>query len=177
MAKLAFSKLNKIKNVADKVCTIGDNELIVKQYLPLADKLELIIAVIEQAGDEEGFFNIVKLEAFYRVEMVKNYTNITFTDKQLEDIPKLYDALILNNTWNIVENEIPEIERNYIWSNILDLAREITKYNNSLLGILKTVSQDYSQLDLDATAIQKKLADPENMALLKQLVAKTGLVN
>lgn len=177
MAKLAFSKLNKIKTIADKTCEIGENTLSVKQYLPLAEKLDLIVAVIDQAGDEEGFFNIVKLETFYRIEMVKRYTNISFTDKQLEDIPKLYDALVLNDIWDAVEMMVPEKERDYIWNNILDLAREVTQYNNSILGILKTVSQDYSQMDLDATAIQKKLADPENLALLREMMSKTGLVN
>lgn len=178
MAKLAFSKLNKIKNVSDKTISIGDNDIILKQYLPLADKLELIIAVIEQAGNgEEGFFNLVKLEAFYRIEMVKRYTNISFTDKQLEDIPKLYDALVLNNIWNIIINEIPEQEQEYIWNNILSMAKEITTYNNSILGILKSVSQNYDQLNLDATEIQKKIGDPENLALLKAMVNKTGLVN
>lgn len=178
MAKLAFSKLNKIKNVSDKIISIGDNDIILKQYLPLADKLELIIAVIEQAGNgEEGFFNLVKLEAFYRIEMVKRYTNISFTDKQLEDIPKLYDALILNNIWNTIISEIPEQEQEYIWNNILSMAKEITTYNNSILGILKSISQNYDQLNLDATEIQKKIGDPENLALLKAMVNKTGLVN
>jgi hypothetical protein len=95
----------------------------------------------------------------------------------LEDVTKVYDALILNDVWSAVENAVPQSERDYIWNNILDLAREVTAYNNSLLGILNTVSQNYSNLDLDATEIQKKLADPENMALLKQMVSKTGLVN
>jgi hypothetical protein len=81
MAKLAFSKLNKIKSIPDVVGTIDGNELVVRQYLPLEDKIELIINVLEQAGSNEGFFNRVKLNAFYIVEMIKAYTNISFTEK------------------------------------------------------------------------------------------------
>jgi hypothetical protein len=42
------------------------------------------------------------------------------------------------------------------------------------MGILETVSQDYSGLELDAQNIQKSLADPNNMALLKDILTKLG---
>jgi hypothetical protein len=31
--------------------------------------------------------------------MLRAYTNISFTEKQLEDIPKLYDAITMNHIW------------------------------------------------------------------------------
>lgn len=174
MAKLAFSKLNKIKNWEPIAYDYMGNELIVKQYVPLAEKIQLITNVIEQSGDEAGFFNIVKLEAFYRIEMIKTYTNISFTEKQLEDPAKLYDALILNDIWGFVEDKIPEIERTYVWNNILELAKEITTYNSSILGILRTVNEEYEAMDLDATKIQQALGDPENLTLIKNIVEKLG---
>jgi hypothetical protein len=106
--------------------------------------------------------------------MIKAYTNIVFTEKQLEDIPKLYDALILNDVWAFVEDKIPAIERQYIWDNILIMAEEITKYNNSILGVLKAISEDYSEMNLDASAIQEKFKDPETLPMVKQLL--NGLV-
>jgi hypothetical protein len=42
------------------------------------------------------------------------------------------------------------------------------------MGILDIISQDYSNLNFDASAIQEKLADPENMALLRQVLDKLG---
>lgn len=178
MAKLAFSKINKIKSIPNISYMFGENEIEVKQYLPLADKVQLMLAVIEQAGNnEEGFFNIVKLEAHYRIELIKAYTNITFTDKQLEDPTKIYDALILNDIWAFIEDKIPQAEREYLWSNIIEWSREITKYNNSILGVLKSVSQDYSNLKLDVNDIQQKITDPNMLSTLKEMLDKTGLVN
>jgi hypothetical protein len=69
--------------------------------------------------------------------MVKAYTNISFTDKQMEDIPKLYDGLILNDVWPFVEDKIPATERDYIWHNIIEMANRVTEYQNSVLGVLK----------------------------------------
>lgn len=175
MAKIPFNKLNKIKNLPTQKYSFGEYEIEIEQYLPLEDKLNLITAVIDQAGNgEEGFFNIVKLDAYYKIEMIKAYTNISFTDKQLEDTPKLFDAIVLNDIWPFAEDKIPQIEREYIWNNILNLAREITNYNNSALGILKGISTDYSNLKLEATDIQKEINNPDALGLLREILTKLG---
>jgi hypothetical protein len=36
------------------------------------------------------------------------------------------------------------------------------------------MNRDYNNMSLDASEIQKTLADPENMALLKDVLAKLG---
>ncbi len=178
MAKIAFSKLNKIKNLAPITFQMGENVSIeVEQYLPLAEKVELITRVIEQSGNgEEGFFNILKLDAYYRIEMVKAYTNISFTEKQLEDPTKVFDALMLNDTWAFIEDKIPESERKYIWDNILVLAREITSYNHSVMGFMKMLIANKDNLEFDATELMETLNNPEALALLKGMVEKTGLM-
>jgi uncharacterized protein YpbB len=177
MAKLAFSKLNKIKSIPDVVETIDGNELVIKQYLSLEDKIELIINVLELAGSDEGFFNHVKLNAFYIIEMIKAYTNISFTEKQLENPAKLYDAIVMNGIWTMIESYIPENERIYIETELFSMAKAITKYNNSLAGMLKTLTADYSALDTEAIDIQKKLNTPEMVELLKRFLPEAGLTN
>lgn len=178
MAKIAFSKLAKIKTAPVVNITIGDIVIDVEQYLPLEKKVELMEAVIAQSGNgEEGFFNIVKLDAYYVIEMIKAYTNISFTDKQLEDTTKLYDAIRLNDVWAAVSDAIPDAEREYIWNNILALAREITTYQNSVLGVLKAISNDRDALNFDVEEIMNNLNDPEALTLLKGMVEKTGLTN
>lgn len=178
MAKLSFTKLNKIKSLPVVEISIDDQKVLVEQYLPLEDKVNLITSVIEQSGNgEEGFFNIVKLEAYYIIEMIRAYTNINFTEKQLEDTTKLYDAIRLNEVWTAVADAIPGVEREYIWNNILALAREITTYNNSVLGVLKAVSNDRDGLNFDVEEIMKNLNDPEALKLLKGMVDMTGLTN
>ena len=178
MAKISFTKLNKIKSMDPITITIGDQTIEVEQYLPLEKKVDLITAVIEQSGNgEEGFFNIVKLEAYYIIEMIKAYTNISFTEKQLEDTTKLYDMIRLNDVWAGVADAIPECEREYNWNNILALAKEITTYNNSVLGILKAISNDRDALNFDVSEIMNQINDPQALTLLKSMVDKTGLTN
>ncbi len=104
--------------------------------------------------------------------MLRAYTNISFTEKQLEEPQKLYDIIVLNNIWETVKDSIPEKERDYIWDNTCALAREITEYNHSALGILKLMSDDYENLNFDVQEITEKLSDRTNLDLVRNLLTK-----
>ena len=176
MAKVSFAKLNKIKSLPVVEISIDDQKVLVEQYLPLEEKVNLITSVIEQSGNgEEGFFNIVKLEAYYIIEMIKAYTNISFTEKQLEDTTKLYDMIRLNDVWAAVADAIPVTERDYVWNNILALAKEITTYNNSVLGILKALKDDYSDTEFQVEDLLQKIAAPEIAPVIKSLLSSNIL--
>lgn len=173
MVKVNVTKLNKIKSLDPIDIKIGEETISVVQYLPLEKKLTVMQNIIEQAGNnEEGFYNIVKLTVFYTIEMLRVYTNISFTEKQLEDPQKLYDIIVLNNIWETVKDSIPEKERDYIWDNTCALAREITEYNHSALGILKLMSDDYENLNFDVQEITEKLSDRTNLDLVRNLLTK-----
>lgn len=174
MAKVSFTKLNKIKSLEPIDVQLGEETISVVQYLPLEKKLAVMQNIIEQAGNnEEGFYNIVKLTVFYTIEMLRAYTNISFTEKQLEDPQKLYDIIVLNKIWDTVKQSIPEDEVNYIWENTCALAREITDYNHSALGILKLAKEDYGDLELDVNDLTNTLTQSENnLNLVKGLLTK-----
>ena len=174
MAKVTFTKLALKKKEEVKNIKINDIDIEVKQYLPVNDKLDLIARVISGAHDENNFPNPIKIEVIGAIEIIMAYTNITFTDKQKEDIAKLYDILDSNGVINEVVSAIPEDEYNFLIHGIDDTIDAVYTYQNSVLGILDTVSQDYSNLNLDATEIQKKLADKDNLALIRDVLTKLG---
>lgn len=173
MAKVSLTKLNKIKSLDPIDIKIGEETISVIQYLPLEKKLAIMQNIIEQAGNnEEGFYNIVKLTVFYTIEMLRAYTNISFTEKQLEEPQKLYDIIVLNNIWNEVKKAIPQSELTGMWENTCALAREITDYNHSALGILNLLSNDYDNLSLDTTDMANKLSNVDNLKMLREILTK-----
>ena len=177
MAKVPFSKLGATKNQEVKTVIINEQTIEVKQYLPSNDKLELISNVINTAANvKEGmnFANPVLIDICGTLEIIYAYTNISFTEKQKEDPTKLYDLLDNSGIIDAIINLIPEIEYNFIIDGIDQSVESIYTYHNSLLGILEHVSQDYSNMDLEASAIQQKLGDPDNMAFLKEVLTKLG---
>ena len=174
MAKVSLTKLG--LKVSQDVKNIEFNEqtIEVKQYLPVNDKLELISNVINSAHDENNFSNPVKVSVFTTLEIMYAYTNINFTEKQKEDPTKLYDMLISSGLVCEVFRAIPKEEYHEIVSGVEDSIEAIYTYRNSVLGILDNITNDYDGMNLDATNIYNKLADPDNMDLIKQVLTKLG---
>ena len=174
MAKLSFNKLGLKPNNEIQYIELNEQIIEVKQYLPVEEKLELITNVLELSHDSNNFSNPVKVSVYTTLEIVEKYTNVNFTEKQKENPTKLYDLLVGNGFAATVIKAIPEPEYDEILTGIKQTIKSVYKYQNSILGILDTISQDYSNLNLDATEIQKKLADPNNMELLKGIMTKLG---
>ncbi len=174
MAKVSFTKLGLSKNQDVKVVEFNGQGIEIKQYLPVNDKLQLISDVINASADDNNFANPVKVSVFTTLMILENYTNINFTDKQKEDPSKLYDLVVSGGLVKEVINAIPEEEYNEILCGIADSIEAVYTYRNSAMGILDTISADYSALQFDAENIHSQIADPENITLLKSIVTKFG---
>lgn len=174
MAKLAFTKLG--LKVNDEIKTIEFNEqaIEVKQYLPVNEKLEVIAEVLNNSADDNNFANPVKVDVYTAIAVLEAYTNISFTEKQKENVTKLYDAVVSTGLYNAIIEAIPNDEFGSLNGAIVNTINAFYRYRNSVLGILENISTDYSNLNLDASAIQQKLADPENMELLRSVLSKLG---
>ena len=174
MAKVSFTKLGLKANQEFKTFNFNEQVIEVKQYLPVNEKLALISNVINQSIDENNFNNPLQVKVFTLLEIVYNYTNINFTDKQKEDSAKLFDMLYSSGFIAEVLDNIPNKEYDEIIEYTNKSIKAYYDYKNSVMGILENISADYSNLNLDATEIQKKIGDPENMALLKDVLTKLG---
>lgn len=172
--KPTFAKMGLKINTEVKTVMIGDQEIEVKQYLSVNDKLALIGNVINQASDTNNFSNPVKLDVFTSLEIVFAYTNISFTDKQKEDLVKLYDIMESNGVFDIIIAAIPKVEYKSIIEGVQECSEAIYTYRNSVMGILDIIGSDYSTMNLEATKIQKAIADPQNLSLLKDVLTKLG---
>ena len=174
MAKIAFTKLSLKLNKEVKTIIWEDQEIEIKQYLPVNEKLEMISRIINSSADDMKFYNVGKIEIFTALELIFTYTNINFTDKQKEDICKLYDLLVSSGLYSAIVCEIPKVEREWIEDVTMETVASIYSYQSSILGILDSVSEDYSNLELDASKVYNDLADPNNLSLLKGIMTKLG---
>lgn len=174
MAKLSFTKLGLKINQDIKTIDFNGQNIEVKQYLPVNDKLGLIADVINASADDNNFANPIKIDIFTALYIIDAYTNINFTEKQREDPCKIYDTLQSSGLLSLIIQAIPEEEYGALIHGIHRTVKSIYEYKNSVLGILENISADYSALDLDATNIQQKLADPQNMELLRNVLSKLG---
>ena len=175
MAKIGLTKLSLKKNT--NLIQLNWNEQIIeiKEYLPLKEKLEIIDKIVKQSMDDGTYVIPCRFDLFKTLEIIYAYTNINFTDKQKEDLENLYDLLVGSGLWTMIEEQLKKTN-DYLY--IIEMAdktiHEMYKYRDSVLGVLDAVNTDYSNLSFDAENIQKNLADPNNLTLLKDVVTKLG---
>ena len=174
MAKLAFTKLGLSKNQEVKIIEFIGQDIEVKQYLPVNDKFEVIGNIINRSADDNNFANPLKVEIFTALEIIGSYTNISFTEKQKEDPSKLFDLVVSSGLYEAIIHNIPHAEVEALQCYINSTIAAVYEYHNSIVGLLENITADYSNLNLEATDIQKKLADPENMQLLRDVLTKLG---
>lgn len=178
MAKVPFTKLKCKINTNEIPVQIGEETIAVKQYLPIQDKLELIGKVVMAAHQQdENYSNPVKAGVYRDLEVIFAYTNISFTDKQKEDLPKLYDILYSSGIIDEVLKNIPENEYTEIVLGVKDSIEAIYKYQNSVLGILDNIKSNYNQTEFDVEALQKALADLGNSPIVKEILPLLDLNN
>lgn len=176
MAKVSFSKLGLSKNININTIEYNGQNIEVKQYLPINDKAALTAQVLSCVlnNDENRFANPLQIEVFTLLGIIEKYTNITFTDKQKEDPAKLYDLIVSSGLWEEIAIALNVEDYNALLNYIDEAIRAYYTYHNSVFGIIDSINTKYNDMNLDAIEIQKKLADPENMALLRDVLAKLG---
>ena len=179
MAKVTFSKLGlSLKdNVVEKkyVNTKGEEVTIeIKTYLPIEEKITMIMNIINQSIDNNGFYNPMRVKLYMVLEVVYAYTNLSFTEKMKEDPFKLYDILISTNIFDSVLKAISESDWEEIQDSVWDTIENIYNYKNSVMGILESVKADYSAVNVDMSELQENLGNTENLQLLRDIIGKLG---
>ena len=173
--KVGLTKLGLKKEQSVSIVEWNGQEIEVLNYLPIQEKLDLISRIVNSSLDDNNFANPARLNIFTIMEILYTYTNINFTAKQRENFLDTYDLFVSSGLWHKIFEVLKERgEYDYIQYTTSDVVNEIYKYRDSALGIIEAIQADYRNLDLDATAIQAKLADKENMQFIKTVMDNLG---
>ena len=132
-----------------KEVTFNNNKILVKTYLPIEEKLNLVEMVMQNAI-EFNFVNPIKTKAYFNAYVVIKYTNIDFSN-YIDDIPGLYDLVKRSGLLDLV---VGTAATDY--DELADLCESFVdkyeNYQNSLYGVV-------SQILLDAPEKMKAAVD------------------
>lgn len=174
MAKVAFGKLQLTKNTEVKTFEFAGQNVEVKQYLPTDEKTQMFERIISAAADDKGYYNIAKVNFWIDIEIIFTYTNISFTEKQKEDLFKLYDLMKGSGLLKMIKDNMNAEELAEIIEVVWGEVKEIYRYATSALGVMQAITTDYKDLNLEASEITDKISNPENLTLLKDVLTKLG---
>jgi hypothetical protein len=174
--KITFNDLKKEQPLKIRVVKINNKQIEIKQYLPVNEKLTLITNVLQNlAQNGYPFANPVQMDVYSVLELIYAYApGIEFTEEEKANPASLYDELEKQEIPNMIISAIPKAEYDFIMEGIEKTISAYYAYRNSVKGIIEDVTTDYKNLDFNATEMQEKLKDPDNLALLKGVMEKLG---
>lgn len=175
MAKLAFSKLTLQKNSQVKEWSFNEQSIEVKQYLSIKERMDIAQLVIQQVIDfNNEFLNEFVFHMYMDLAIVFNYTNLSFTDKQKEDLYKLYDLFVGSGFIKELKKQVDCNQTDDLEVYTYKTLNGYYKYHNSVYGIMDAMNQNYSNLNLDVNELQDKISNPESLSLVKDILTKMG---
>lgn len=159
MGKITYASL-KLKVKDDiKTFDLNGNDIEVKQYLPIQDKIDLVDITLQKAK-EDGLYNPLKVNMYFHLHLIYLYTNLSFTEKQREDEYKLYDVLDSNGIIDKVVETMNENEYTDLLEKTMSKIEKELKYGNTIGAIISKLIND---LPKNAEAMQDivNTFDPE----------------
>ena len=141
MAKVTYTNLKLKKNSEVKIVKYNDCEIEVSQYLPIEEKCSLI-SITAQGAKENNICNPLVLEMLFHIYLVFEYTNISFTEKQKEDLFKLYDNLKSNKLLDLILDAIPEEEYDTLYTYLIDYIENQDVERRSVSGLIQSLIND-----------------------------------
>lgn len=181
MAKIVFSKFNFKNQDNKKIIKINEQELEVKTYLPTQEKIDFIDYVLDNAIDKKTqTFSPIRMEVYFNMALVLFYTNIKFSDGQLENLFKTYDLCEQNGLFDeiiavLTENDDRDNEYLDMMRFVTETAQDISKYSNSFAGILQNMTSDAEKLGTELNDILESVKNKEGieqLAVIKNIVGQ-----
>ena len=138
---MKFQDLNLTLPATTNSIIINEQEVVVKTYLPISDKIDLIQIALQKA-QEDGIYNDIKLDAYFHLNIVYLYTDIEFSEEDKEDEMKLYDILQANGVILNVIGAMGEDEYNGLFEYLEVMKQEKLDYSNTAAAVLRSIIQD-----------------------------------
>ena len=162
MAKVSFASLKLKTDKSTHIMKFNDAEIEVVNYLPVEDLNEIVAATLHKSL-ENGVYNPLKVEVYKLLHSVYMCTNLSFTDKQLEDEGKLYDALASSGFVDAFLQDLDENNRGYYKDVTFFINKAIEKnekYNKTIASVIHNFINNVP-LNTEKAADIIKNFDPE----------------
>jgi hypothetical protein len=159
MAELNYKDLGLERNTDKDIMEWNDNKIEILKYLPIQDKYDIVMITLQKSA-EDGYYNPIKLDMYFHLNLIYMYTNLVFTQEERENEDIVYDELKSSGFLDEFLMKINGVEYKEMMENIEDIAKASINYNISTASVLNKFIND---LPVNADAAQKIVDnfDPE----------------
>lgn len=173
---MKFKEIGLKSEIKKGIVKINDTtELKVLKYLPVAEKTNFIKFIVDFALDDNtGCFSPLRVEVYFAIAICKWYAGIEFSEEELAHVEEVYDLLESNYIIDKILSAIPEDELNFVQELVQETITDITRYNSSAAGIIRSASVDTNGLDKQITDILEKVKKGEGLETLDAIKNVVG---
>jgi hypothetical protein len=151
MADLNYKDLGLKRLIMKDTFKWGDKNIEVLKYLPVEAKYDIVMITLQKA-QEEGYYNPIKLDMYFHLNLVYMYTNLVFTEEERQDEGKLFDEMKSSGFLNTFLQYIDKEEYEEMLEDIDNIAELSMKYRMSAGAVFNKFVDD---LPANAEAAQK----------------------
>lgn len=170
---ISINDLNLNLNISTKEIRFNDIMITVQKYLPIEEKTQLIQYVVDSSLDDKtGCFSPLRVEVYFALGICKWYAGIEIDD--FSQAGHYYDLLESNGVISSIMDTIPKDELNFIKDLINDTVSDITRYNNSAVGIIHAMNGDANNLNDQLQDIIQKISNEETFSNFKDYMEYNG---
>lgn len=155
------------------ILKINEQQIEVKQYLPIADKNDLIEIALQKA-EEDGLYNEILLDVYFHLNIIYLYTDIEFSEEDREDEMQLYDLLETNGIITEVLAHMGEGEYQNLRELLITMRDLHMKYSNSAAAVLQRIITDLPKNAAAAQQIVNNFNPEQYQAVVDFATAANG---
>lgn len=141
MSKISYAGLNLKVDKSVNTFNFEGKDIEVLKYLDMESKYDLVMITLQKA-EENGTYNPIKIDMYFHLHLIYMYTNLSFTDKQKENEPKIYDALKSSGFLDEFIDTISSDEYDYLFQMMNDTIDNYMNYRNTAGAVLQSIIQD-----------------------------------
>lgn len=153
-----------------EVQLIGDKKLEVLTYLPVREKTEMLQFIINNVIDPKtGCASPIRTEIYFSIAVCHWYGGIDFSNEDMANIEKVYDALELNKVIQAIIDYVPYDEINFMRDLAEETVADVARYNSSAAGIIQSMADSSGSLDKQLSDIIQKVQSREGLEMLDMI--------
>ena len=127
---------------------IEDKKLEVLTYLPIREKTEMLQFIVNNVIDPKtGCASPIRTEIYFSIAVCHWYGGIDFSNEDMANIEKVYDALELNKVIQAIIDYVPYDEINFMRDLAEETVADVARYNSSAAGIIQSMADSSGSLD------------------------------
>ena len=134
----------------------GDQTIGIRKYLPIENKDNIIQRTLSNSRQVNGLFNPMLIEMYFNLFLIFEYSDILFTDEDIEDAGALYDALESSGFINAFVAAMNPEEYTEVYGKLMIAKEQQTNHGASFVAVLRELMDELPKKGKEAIEIMEK---------------------